>query len=395
MLPLATAAGGPRPGPAAADGRTRRRRLQRGPRDLQGLPPRRLRDLARTGRTRAPLDALPAQSRKDPRCLSCHSPEAEKVSRRSPARPATARAAIYSAPYVMRDAELARLVGLVDPGEKSCLACHGESAPSLVRFEYMKKLPLIDHWTPRAQRRRRPPARRPPRPRGSDVPVQVVSAEFATTATRRQEWPQGGDRRSSPSWARSNVGKSSMLNALTRRKGLARVSNTPGRTRALQFFDVSYRPSPAVAAAGAPVLRPARLRVRQGLQGRARPLGGDDRGLPARPGPAARGGAHRRRAPPARGERCRGGGVPPRRGAEGGGGGHQDGQAATDAAGRGAAQAEQALELARARRSRSRRWRGRARTRCGSAWRPWPRRRPPRLPSRARRRAAPRRRPPP
>src|SRR5512143_117601 len=36
-----------------------------------------------------------------------------------------------------------------------------------------------------------------------------------------------------------------MLNALTRRKGLARVSNTPGRTRALQFFDVSYRPTPA------------------------------------------------------------------------------------------------------------------------------------------------------
>ena len=44
---------------------------------------------------------------------------------------------------------------------------------------------------------------------------------------------------------RSNVGKSSMLNALTRRRGLARVSNTPGRTRALQFFDVAYRPTPA------------------------------------------------------------------------------------------------------------------------------------------------------
>jgi GTP-binding protein len=44
---------------------------------------------------------------------------------------------------------------------------------------------------------------------------------------------------------RSNVGKSSMLNALTRRKGLARVSGTPGRTRALQFFDVSYRLTPA------------------------------------------------------------------------------------------------------------------------------------------------------
>jgi GTP-binding protein len=76
------------------------------------------------------------------------------------------------------------------------------------------------------------------------VPIQVVSAEFARTATRAEEWPRG----QTPEVAfvgRSNVGKSSMLNALTRRKGLARVSNTPGRTRALQFFDVSYRPTPA------------------------------------------------------------------------------------------------------------------------------------------------------
>jgi GTP-binding protein len=37
---------------------------------------------------------------------------------------------------------------------------------------------------------------------------------------------------------RSNVGKSSLLNALTNRKGLARTSNTPGRTQELNFFDV-------------------------------------------------------------------------------------------------------------------------------------------------------------
>ncbi len=36
--------------------------------------------------------------------------------------------------------------------------------------------------------------------------------------------------------ARSNVGKSSLINALTRRKDLARTSNTPGRTRELNFF---------------------------------------------------------------------------------------------------------------------------------------------------------------
>ena len=37
---------------------------------------------------------------------------------------------------------------------------------------------------------------------------------------------------------RSNVGKSSLLNALTNRKGLARTSYTPGRTQELNFFDV-------------------------------------------------------------------------------------------------------------------------------------------------------------
>jgi GTP-binding protein len=37
---------------------------------------------------------------------------------------------------------------------------------------------------------------------------------------------------------RSNVGKSSLVNALTGRKSLARTSNTPGRTQQLNFFDL-------------------------------------------------------------------------------------------------------------------------------------------------------------
>ena len=40
---------------------------------------------------------------------------------------------------------------------------------------------------------------------------------------------------------RSNVGKSSLINALTGVVGLARASNTPGRTRELNFFDVAGR----------------------------------------------------------------------------------------------------------------------------------------------------------
>ncbi|MDB4908660.1 MAG: engB [Gemmatimonadetes bacterium] len=38
---------------------------------------------------------------------------------------------------------------------------------------------------------------------------------------------------------RSNVGKSSLINKLTRRKALARVSKTPGRTREIHFFRVN------------------------------------------------------------------------------------------------------------------------------------------------------------
>jgi GTP-binding protein len=40
---------------------------------------------------------------------------------------------------------------------------------------------------------------------------------------------------------RSNVGKSSLINALTGRRMLARISNTPGRTRQINFFDLDGR----------------------------------------------------------------------------------------------------------------------------------------------------------
>jgi GTP-binding protein len=43
---------------------------------------------------------------------------------------------------------------------------------------------------------------------------------------------------------RSNVGKSSLLNALTNRKTLARVSHTPGRTQQLNFFALGGQPGP-------------------------------------------------------------------------------------------------------------------------------------------------------
>jgi len=64
-----------------------------------------------------------------------------------------------------------------------------------------------------------------------------LTAEFALSAFALSGCPRW--KRSEVAIAgRSNVGKSSLLNALTGVKGLARTSKTPGRTRCLNFFTV-------------------------------------------------------------------------------------------------------------------------------------------------------------
>jgi len=67
--------------------------------------------------------------------------------------------------------------------------------------------------------------------------IKILDARFITTAVE----PKGYPTAAAPEVAfvgRSNVGKSSMINALAGRRKLVRVSNTPGRTRTLNFFDV-------------------------------------------------------------------------------------------------------------------------------------------------------------
>jgi GTP-binding protein len=67
--------------------------------------------------------------------------------------------------------------------------------------------------------------------------VIVLDAAFVKSATAPREWPPA-DRPEAAFCGRSNVGKSSCLNALANRHQLARVSRTPGRTRLLNFFDL-------------------------------------------------------------------------------------------------------------------------------------------------------------
>ena len=68
--------------------------------------------------------------------------------------------------------------------------------------------------------------------------VKILKAEFIRSCAGPEQFPSD----SMPEIAvvgRSNVGKSSLINSLLQRKGLAKVSRTPGKTRAINLFSVT------------------------------------------------------------------------------------------------------------------------------------------------------------
>ena len=70
--------------------------------------------------------------------------------------------------------------------------------------------------------------------------VEIVEAKFITSAPNIASAPESDEQNEVVFMARSNVGKSSLLNALTNHKGLAKVSSTPGKTRLINYFDVTF-----------------------------------------------------------------------------------------------------------------------------------------------------------
>jgi len=70
--------------------------------------------------------------------------------------------------------------------------------------------------------------------------IEIVDAKFVTSAANIIGAPDTPEQNEVAFMARSNVGKSSLLNALTNHKGLAKVSSTPGKTRLINYFDVTF-----------------------------------------------------------------------------------------------------------------------------------------------------------
>lgn len=65
--------------------------------------------------------------------------------------------------------------------------------------------------------------------------MKVTSSEIVISAVKPSQYPEGG----LPEFAlagRSNVGKSSFINKMLNRKGLARISSKPGKTQTLNFY---------------------------------------------------------------------------------------------------------------------------------------------------------------
>jgi len=68
--------------------------------------------------------------------------------------------------------------------------------------------------------------------------MNVNYAELAATAVKPEQYPTAG----LPEFAfigKSNVGKSSLLNVMAERKTLARTSNSPGKTRTINFYNIN------------------------------------------------------------------------------------------------------------------------------------------------------------
>jgi GTP-binding protein len=81
--------------------------------------------------------------------------------------------------------------------------------------------------------------------------MKIRTAEYVISAPSLKECPDFNGTPELVLVGRSNVGKSSFINSLVQRKNLARTSNTPGKTRYINFYDITYN-APGAPAQSAP-----------------------------------------------------------------------------------------------------------------------------------------------
>ncbi|MBQ8417639.1 MAG: YihA family ribosome biogenesis GTP-binding protein [Phascolarctobacterium sp.] len=68
----------------------------------------------------------------------------------------------------------------------------------------------------------------------------IIHSKYIASAVRPQQYPHP-ELTEVAFIGRSNVGKSSLINSLCRRNGLARVSSTPGKTQTINFYDLEAK----------------------------------------------------------------------------------------------------------------------------------------------------------
>ena len=68
----------------------------------------------------------------------------------------------------------------------------------------------------------------------------IIHAKYVASAVRADQYPT--EKLIEAAFiGRSNVGKSSLINSLCRRNGLARVSSTPGKTQTINYYELEAR----------------------------------------------------------------------------------------------------------------------------------------------------------
>jgi len=121
-----------------------------GPASCRTCHPEAYRIWAASPHARAAQSLAPEQ-RKQPLCLQCHSRDEQRAGQADvqgvSCETCHGGGRFYQPAVVMRDKELSRLFGLVDPTPQTCLVCHGGATPSVKQFDVKEAMQRIDHWT--------------------------------------------------------------------------------------------------------------------------------------------------------------------------------------------------------------------------------------------------------